>query len=229
MTEITTDTDVLTKLLTTEGMDILDIGSGDGNLVRFLTKQGATVTGLECGAAQLEAAKSYAFVGEETYVEGVAQQLPFADNSFDVSIFFNSLHHVPIEYMPVAIAEAERVTRPKGMIYMAEPIAAGSGYEFSAPIDDEATVRAMAYDCVQNAIADGLTPVCEVFYDTVYHYRDFEAFKEEMIRIDPTRLVPFETMETDLQIAFNRFGVLDERGVRFDQPMRVNLLTTHRI
>jgi len=130
--------------------------------------------------------------------------------------------------MLTAIAEAERVTRPKGTIYVAEPIAAGNGYELSSPIDDKATVRAMAYDCVQNAIADDLTPVCELFYDTVYHHKDFEAFKEEMIRIDPMRLVPFETMETDLQIAFNRFGVLDERGVRFDQPMRVNLLTTHR-
>lgn len=49
MADVTTDTDVLVKLLTTRDKRILDIGSGDGNLDRFLTRPGANMTGLELG------------------------------------------------------------------------------------------------------------------------------------------------------------------------------------
>jgi hypothetical protein len=93
-----------------------------------------------------------------------------------------------------------------------------------APVDDETSVRSCAYDAIQNAAAHGLTQVQEVFYDTVYHYENFAAFKDEMIRIDPTRRAPFEAVEDDLHATFERLGIPDEQGIRFDQPMRVNVL-----
>ena len=215
---------VLSENLNLDKLEIVDVGSGAGDLVRYMTNQGAQVTGLECGALQLEKARSYPLAGDEVYIEGVGQELPFADASFDVVIFFNSLHHVPLEYMATALDEARRVVKATGMVYVAEPIASGSGFELNAPIDDETTVRAAAYDAITNATAKGLTQVREIFYQTVYHYSDFVAFKENVIPIEPRRRDLFEAIESDLGETFDRLGVPEESGIRFEQPMRVNLL-----
>lgn len=224
MTEIRSNESVLCEQIELKGLRIVDIGSGAGELVRFMTGKGAQVTGLECGALQLEKARSYAPEGDEIYVEGFGQELPFADASFDAVVFFNSLHHVPVEYMATAVAEAMRVVRVSGTIYVAEPIARGSGFELHAPIDDESSVRDAAYAAVRGATTQGLTEVREIFYDTIYHYENFETFKEEMIRIEPSRRAPFEANEAELKKSFARLGVPEEQGVRFDQPMRINIL-----
>jgi len=224
MTEIRSNEAVLNEALDLKGLRVLDIGSGAGEKVRYMTRQGASVTGLECGELQLAKARSFPAEGDEVYLEGVGQEQPFDDGSFDVVTFFNSLHHVPVEYMGVALTEAMRVVKPAGTVYVGEPIASGSGFELHAPVDDETSVRSSAYDAIRNAAIHGLTQVQEIFYDTVYHYENFAAFKDEMIRIDPTRRAPFEAIEDDLRSAFERLGIADEEGIRFDQPMRVNVL-----
>ena len=43
------------------------------------------------------------------FYRGDASKLPFADRSFDVVLYHDSLHHVPIEEIPLAIREASRV------------------------------------------------------------------------------------------------------------------------
>ncbi len=224
MAEILSNESVLNEALDLKGLRVVDIGSGAGEMVRYMTRQGASVTGLECGELQLEKARSYPPEGDEVYLEGVGQEQPFDDDSFDVVTFFNSLHHVPVEHMAGALAEAMRVVKSAGTVYVGEPIASGRGFELNAPIDDETSVRSSAYDAIQNAASHGLLQVREIFYDTVYHYENFAAFKDNMIRIDPTRRTPFEAMEDDLCIAFERLGIPDEQGIRFDQPMRVNVL-----
>ncbi len=226
MTDIRNNESVLCEVLELKGIHIVDIGSGAGELARFMTRQGAHVTGLECGALQLEKAQSFAPEGDEVYVEGFGQELPFDDGVFGAAIFFNSLHHVPVEYMEAALGEAMRVVKPRGTIYVAEPIAAGSGFELNSPIDDETSVRAAAYEAIRSATTQGLTEVREIFYDTFYHHANFAAFKENAIRIDPGRRVPFEAMEADLRRTFDQLGVAEESGMRFDQPMRVNVLET---
>jgi len=224
MSEIRSNESVLKEVLDLKGLQIADIGSGAGEMVRYMTRQGARVTGLECGDLQLEKARSFPAEGDEVYLEGVGQQQPFADDSLDVVTFFNSLHHVPPEHMADALAEAKRVVKPGGTVYVGEPIASGRGFELNAPIDDETSVRSSAYDAIQNAATHGLKQVREIFYDTVYHYENFAAFKDKMIRIDPRRRAPFEAIEDDLRSAFERLGIADEEGIRFDQPMRVNVL-----
>ena len=224
MSEIRSNESVLNEVLDLKGLQIADIGSGAGEMVRYMTRQGARVTGLECGDLQLEKARSFPAEGDEVYLEGVGQQQPFDDDSFDVVTFFNSLHHVPLEHMAVALAEAMRVAKPGGTVYVGEPIASGKGFELNAPIDDETSVRASAYDAIQNSATHGLKQVREISYDTVYHYENFAAFKDKTIRIDPRRRAPFEAIEDDLRSSFERLGIADEDGIRFDQPMRVNVL-----
>jgi len=224
MPDIRSNESVLLENLDLNNREIVDIGSGAGEKVRYMTTQGAHVTGLECGSLQLEKARSYPPEGDEVYVEGFGQEMPFDGCAFDAVTFFNSLHHVPVEYMAAALGEAMRVARPAGTVYIAEPIASGSGFDLHAPIDDETAVRSAAYDAIKNATANGLKQVRELFYDTAHYYENFASFKEEMIRIEPSRRALFESTEDDLRKTFDRLGVLEEAGFRFDQPMRVNVL-----
>ena len=224
MAERRSDESVLNEVLDLKGLRMADIGSGAGEMVRYMTRQGASVTGLECGELQLAKARSYPPEGDEVYLEGVGQAMPFNDGDFDAVTFFKSLHHVPPEHMVGALAEAMRVITSAGTVYVAEPIASGTGFELHAPIDDETAVRTSAYDAIQNVAAHGLVQVRETFYDTVYHYENFADFKEEVIRIEPMRRAPFEVIEDDFRSAFDRLGIPDEAGIRFEQPMRVNVL-----
>ena len=111
------NTDVIVETLALEGKRVIDVGCGDGGLVRRLTRLGAHVLGVECSPRQLAKARAVAPAGDETIVEGVGQALPADDDSADVVIFFNSLHHIPIEHLAKAMAEAARVLKPDGEVY----------------------------------------------------------------------------------------------------------------
>lgn len=202
---------------------MLDIGSGDGAMVRFMTEAGATVVGLECGLEQLAQASSIPVVGSERYMQGVGQALPFENAVFDAATFFMSLHHVPEGDMPIALQEAARVVKDNGFVYVAEPLARGSGFEVHAPIDDETHVRQKAVEAMQSATEHGLTQTQEIYYDTRYSYTDFAQYKDQLIRIDPSRAKPISAMENELMTLFTTLGAPCEQGVEFEQPMRVNI------
>ena len=55
--------------------------------------------------------------------QGAADALPMPDQSADLVLFVFSLHHVPGRQAQWAMAEARRVLRPSGRLYVAEPLA----------------------------------------------------------------------------------------------------------
>ena len=89
------------------GLQILDAGCGEGRFGRELIKAGAVVTGLE---------PTEAFAGCSGFPTsvGVAENLPFEDESFDVVLFYLVL--IDIADYAAAISEATRVLRPGGRI-----------------------------------------------------------------------------------------------------------------
>ncbi len=82
----------------------------------MMTRCGATVTGLECTPRQLEKALAAEPAGDEAYVGGVGEDLPFDDASMDTVVFFNSLQHVAVEAQAAALGEAARLVRRGGVI-----------------------------------------------------------------------------------------------------------------
>ncbi len=100
------------------GCGVLDLGSGTGTLARGLALRGCRATGLDPSTNLLaEARRIDAEAGAVTrYIEGRAEELPFADSSFDVVTAGQCWHWFD---RPRAAAEAHRVLRRGGRIVIA--------------------------------------------------------------------------------------------------------------
>lgn len=217
--------DVLREHLPLKGARIADIGCGDGALVRLMTREGARVTGIECSDSQLARARAAEPAGAEDYRPGRAEELPFEDASLDAAVFFNSLHHVPVEGQAKALQEAARVVRPGGVVYIQEPIAAGVYFELMRPIEDETFVRAKAQEAIAAAArGPALRPELEVVYDAPIRRGGFEDFKASLIAVDAGRRTRIEAEEDALKAAFEAAGEARDGAIWFDQPSRLNLL-----
>ena len=218
------DADVLLDVLDLAGKRVLDVGCGPGVNVRLMAGAGAKVTGLECGALPLAKARETAPVADEDYVEGVGEDMPFEDGTFDIVVFSKSLHHVPMDNLETALGECARVLAPGGVVYIAEPLAEGSSYELGRLLDDEKVVRAAALKALKNAGSIGLTETQEITYNNVSTRKDFEFFRNAKILVDADMKDMILGMEDTLRAEFDRLGRKTDAGYQFDQPMRINLL-----
>ena len=218
--------DVLVENLSLKGKKVVDVGCGDGGLVRLMTRHGANAVGIECSQGQLKAARAEPAIANEIYVEGVAEDLPFDEDSLDAVVFFNSLHHVAVESQSKALEEAHRVLKAGGTLYIAEPLAQGPNFEVGRAVDDETEIRAKAYEAIKDAStgAIGLKAEKELTYIHTIESASFEAFRDRHIRVDPARAAVFERDEAKLRELFHKLGKPSANGFAFDQPIRVNIL-----
>lgn len=158
------------------------------------------------------------------YVQASAQELPLPDRSFDAVIFFNSLHHVPVGSMDAALAEAVRVLRPGGLLYVQEPLAAGELFELVRAIEDETEVRAQALATLERAVAGPFAEVARREASMAIRIADFETLRKRMTGVDPERAAAIEADAAALRDRFERAGRPSDSGREFDQPIRVHLL-----
>lgn len=98
------------------GETVLDLGCGTGTFSLPLARLGCKVTGIDPSAGMLARAREKAEAAglAVTFIEGDAQRLPFADNSFDLVVTVTAL-----EFMRrprAALAEALRVLKPGGRL-----------------------------------------------------------------------------------------------------------------
>jgi SAM-dependent methyltransferase len=221
--ELTTDLDVLARLVELEGRDLLDVGCGSGALVRELEGRGARATGLEITEGQLGDARAQ---GVGRFVVGRAEALPLADESVDAVVFMRSLHHVAEEAMIPALADARRVLRPGGTVYVAEPLAEGDFFELVSIVDDETEVREAAQRAIADAGRAGLERVAAVEYAVAGVTSGIGALRRRVVGVDPARAEIFDAREPQLAEAFARLGTPVGGGRRFEAPMRADVLTS---
>ncbi len=99
------------------GKRVLEIGSGAGGHSALFARHGALVTAADLTADRIRAtARKFALLGEHAAgchaVQSDAENLPFADRSFDIVYSNGVLHHTLDTER--AIAEVYRVLRPGG-------------------------------------------------------------------------------------------------------------------
>jgi SAM-dependent methyltransferase len=101
------------------GVELLDVATGTGNVSIPAARAGARVTGLDLTPKLLEEQRARAAAAglEIELIEGDAEQLPFADGSFDRVTSCFGVMFAPRQ--PVAAAELVRVARPGGRIVVA--------------------------------------------------------------------------------------------------------------
>jgi len=159
-----------------------------------------------------------------SYLDGVGQDLPIADDRADAATFLSSLHHVPAEHMLRSLREAARVVRPGGMVYVCEPVPEGPAFEVGRLIDDETAVRRSAQEALEVA-GDQIFDLVEAgrFLDQAT-YRDADAFGRLAVGIDPARAEHYATVKDDVADAFARHGRQIDLGFVFDQPKQFHLL-----
>jgi SAM-dependent methyltransferase len=102
--------DAFFALLPPPGGAVLEVGCGEGRVLRDLRGRGYDVVGLDASPTLLEAAQS--LDAEGRYLLGRAEELPFDAGSFDLVVAYNVL--MDVDDMPRAVAEIARVLRPGG-------------------------------------------------------------------------------------------------------------------
>jgi ubiquinone/menaquinone biosynthesis C-methylase UbiE len=100
------------------GKDVLDVGIGSGIATQMLAEAGANVTGVDLTdwAVDTTRRRLAAFGLEASVQQADAEQLPFADESFDLVFSWGVIHHS--SDMDRALAELVRVTRRSGEVVL---------------------------------------------------------------------------------------------------------------
>ncbi len=102
------------------GKDVLDYGCGHGMASVVLARRGARVSGFDLSSGYIAEARQRAEVNGVHVVlrQADAEELPFADGSFDSVWGCAILHHLDLER---AGRELKRVLRPGGVAVFCEP------------------------------------------------------------------------------------------------------------
>lgn len=217
---------MLTRLLAPADKDVVDIGCGGGALVRALAAAGARPVGVEVSEEQLAPARAADAGNGGRYIVGRAERLPLADASVDAAVFMRTLHHVPPPELMAALAEARRVLRAGGVIYVAEPLPEGDYFTLTSLVEDEREVRAAAQAALARADEAGLRRVRTVEYEVRAEIDGLDALRARIVSPDPERAPVFDARRTEMAAAFAALGAPGggpERRV-FTQPMRADVL-----
>ena len=104
-----------------QGMRVLDVGCGRGEILRHVHRLGACAFGIDYAAVAVEMSRHLA--NSETTADGAigvyqanAQQLPFPDAAFDRALLLDIVEHLYPRELDHMLAEAYRVLKPGGRI-----------------------------------------------------------------------------------------------------------------
>lgn len=206
------------------GSRILDIGCGKGALARSLSDRGARVVGVDPNLEALEAARKSVPTG--AFCRADAEEMPFANQSFDGAIFLNSLHHVPKPAMRRALREADRVVKATVPIVIIEPLAEGPLFSVLRLVEDETDVRAAAQGAIEEALASGsFEKLDRVDYLRREYFAGLDEFLTHALSVEPERAIVVEERRSEIEAAFRHHARVAADGrASLEQPMRAHVL-----
>ena len=215
--------DVISKYLNFSNKIVIDVGCGTGDFARWIAAQGASVIGIDTPEMIDKAGKTER-VGNEKYIIGTGQALPFENNYADIIVYLASFHHIPENEMVHAIEQCHMILKSGGKAIFVEPVAQkGSYYEVVRFEADEADIQAKVYRMLQDADRYGFTMRAEETYFLERSFDDFkkliEIFVDDKVRktdiIAQARIVT-EQLSRENKVSFESF--------RYKSICRMNIL-----
>ena len=204
---------------------VLELGCGRAEKTRLLAETGRPreIVALEVDNIQHARNLEITDLPTVSFRHGGAEAIPADDNSVDIVLMFQSLHHVPMEHMDRAMSEIARVLKPGGMAWISEPVYAGDLNEVFRLFHDEKTVREAAFAAICRAVEEGrLLLEKELFFNTRSFFENFAQFDQRMIQVTHSnhRLSP--ALYQQVREKFESY--LTPEGATFLNPQRVDLL-----
>src|SRR6476620_10345588 len=100
------------------GVSVLDIGCGGGLVCEPLTRLGASVTGIDPAAANIEAAKAHTSAGglDITYEGTTVEELASRGQSYDAVLLLEVVEHVPD--VPAFLKGVAPLVKPGGLMIL---------------------------------------------------------------------------------------------------------------
>ncbi len=108
----------LQGLIIDSGTQVLDLCCGSGQATQLLVKLSQNVTGLDASPFSLQRARQN--VPSASYVQAFAEEMPFADNLFDVVHTSAALHEMQPQQLRKIINEVYRVLKPGGIFTLVD-------------------------------------------------------------------------------------------------------------
>lgn len=205
-----------------EGLEILDVGCGEGRTALDLAAAGARVTGFDPFIEATEWAGHGN--GSVRLLRAAADALPAEERSADVVLFVFSLHHVPKAALPAALAEARRALKPSGRLLVAEPLARGATHYVSAPFHDETAVRAAAAAALDAHAAPHFRSRRVLSYTDRRRWDGYESYVARMLR--NMRFNGYTEEAVRSPEVRRRFDEMFAAGNgAFDQPVRIDVFS----
>ncbi len=159
------------------GLIALEIGCGDGARSAMLAERCGKLAAIDPDGKNVALAQARG-IENASFLQGGAEALPFGAQSFDITIFTLSFHHVPFPLMRKVLDEAARVTKKAGHVVFLEPGMAGSLFEaelrFAAGDADERREKRRAYTAMMSH--PHLSPQHEMWDETALRFSSLEDF-----------------------------------------------------
>jgi len=213
------------EILTLDGKKILELGCGAASNTRVIAKTGINreITAMEIDEIQHNKNLLIEDLSNVKFILSGAQEIPSQSNSFDVVFMFKSLHHIPYELIEKAFEEIKRVLKPKGFLYISEPLFYGEYNEVLKIFHDEEKVRQDAFDMIkQNITNDIFSLYKEIFFNDSIIFNSFEEFENKLIK------ATYQDHKLDEKLykqTKEQFSKHTKKGsTKFLKPIRVDIL-----
>jgi len=220
-----TELEVMSRLLSFDAADVLELGCGRARWTRTIAEKFAISSLLATEVDKLQHAKNQQIddLPKVEFCYGGAEDIDLPDASVDIVIMLKSLHHVPVDLMQQSLREIHRVLRSGGLAYISEPVYAGDFNQILRLFNDEKEVRRAAFDSLSEAVAGGLFELAEeVFFQSQSCFADFAEFEQRILFPSHSDHQIDADLHQQVKAAF--MPHLTATGAEFINPQRVDLL-----
>ncbi len=220
---VCTDLDAIDRCLTVSDKFLIDAGCGNMHLSKALAERGAHVLAIDPDEAQAKENQAADIVANVGFAETGADQIPVENQSIDGMLFSYSLHHIPADLYEAVFAEALRILKPDGFMYIIEPVASGELNDVVRLFHDEAEVRADAQTAI-NKLGVPRFAECEVVeYRIPVSYDSWEHFANRYVgKTFNNNYTEADVRSEHVRKKFLEVG--EARQFKFESPMRVTWL-----